>query len=247
MSPAELPIKPRFYFHAEGHALSGQFRRPVQRVIEAQASTSLPTIGGTARNRVENFSADHLATFKVGHTHASGSQQDAETYTTHVTSTIEDLNILDVITADRIVSHLTSQHKRGKMEGHILALGTHFDNLRIGGYEVKVTLRHELFIDCEDFAALRNKVASDGNSGKIAVTGDRTALCSLVEKIETKLPMVDGLKHVLHVPHFGMVSLAEVFAEPGARTLTMLRLDLGSPTAATLTVAEGKINGYPWP
>ena len=247
MSPTDLPIKPRFYFHAEGHALSGEFRRPIQHSIAAQAATSLATIGGYARAHVEDFRAEHLVAFKRAHTHVSGSKEDDVTYTSHVTTTIEQLNILDVVIADRVVSHLTSQHKKGKLEGHILALGTHFDGLRIAGYPVVVKLRHELFIDCETFDQLRNRLATDKDSGKIAVTGERTALCSLVEKIETELPGVEGRSHIFHVPHFGQVSLAEVFAEPGVRSLTMIRLDLGSPTAATLTAAESKINGIPWP
>ncbi len=247
MSPTDLPFKPRFYFHAEGHALSGEFRRPIRHLIEAQAATSLSTIGGHARIRTENFNADHLASFRLGHTHVSGTRQDDVTVTTHTTTTIEHLNILDVVTADRVVSRLTSQHKHGKLEGHIIALGTHFDNLRIAGYEVKVTLRHELFLECETFDKLRKKVATDKDSGKIAWTGDKTVLCSLVEKIETKLPGVDGRSHVINVPHFGQISLAEIFAEPGTRTLTMLRLDLGSPHDATLTVAENRINGTTWP
>lgn len=246
MSPLELP-KSSFYFHAGGHALSGEFRRPVRHLIEAQAATSLPTIGGHARSRAENFSADHLASFKLAHTHVSGSRQDDVTLTTHVTSIIEQVNILDVVTADRIVLRLTSQHKQGKLEGHIIALGSQFDNLRIAGYELNIALRHELLIENETFDKLRNKVAKDKDSGKIASAGEKYALCSLVEKIETKLPGVDGRGHLLRVPHFGRIALAEILAAPDSITLTMIRLDLGSPDDATLAVVEGHVNGIPWP
>jgi hypothetical protein len=41
--------------------------------------------------------------------------------------------------------------------------------------------------------------------------------------------------------------LAEIFAEPGTRTLTMMRLELGSPHVADLTTAEARINGQPPP
>ena len=44
----------RFYLHAEGHAFSGEFHRPVAVPIPALASISLPTIGGHAHTRIEH-------------------------------------------------------------------------------------------------------------------------------------------------------------------------------------------------
>lgn len=236
-----------FHFHAEGHSLSGEFFRPVHHQIDAQASTSLSTIGGHAQSHVEKFYIPRVVTFTNAHTHVSGTWQDEETVTTNATSQLENLRILEVLTADRIVVRLTSEHKRHEKEGHIIAIGSAYENLRIGGYEVKVTLRHELFLKSKTFAELCNQVANDVKSGKMCITEDGVALCSLVEKIETNLPGAKVEGHVLIVPHFGKIAFAEVFAEEGTRTLTMMRLELGSPDAALLTVAEARSNGRPWP
>src|SRR5712692_3824046 len=151
--------KPRipFHFHGEAHAFSAQFHRPIPYPIEAQASVSLPTIGGQARARVENFVAGHLVRFTVAHSHVSGSWQDDEIVTTNATATIEGLNILDFVTADRIVARLTSAHHTGDPEGHFMALGSSFEGLKIGGHDVKVTLRHELFVECKDFDSFRKR------------------------------------------------------------------------------------------
>ena len=73
------------------------------------------------------------------------------------------------------------------------------------------------------------------------------AICSLVEKIETKLKGVDAKRHLIEVPDFGKIFLAEIYAEPGTRTLTMLRLELGSPHVADLIAAETRINGQSSP
>ena len=237
----------RFFFHAEGHAFSGQFHRPVCVPIEALASISLPTIGGHAHTRVDNFHIPRLATFKSAHTHVSGSQIGEDTYTTQITTVIEGLRILDFLTADRIVARLTSERKRRDKEGHILALGSTFENLRIGGYEVKVILRHDLFLQCKTYADLAKEVASDKKSGKIAATSGGATVCSLVEKIETDFPGLDKTKHVLEIPHFGVISLAEIFAEPSRRVLTMLGLKLGSPDGADLVAAQAATNGQTWP
>lgn len=245
-----LDEEKRFYYHAQGHAFSGEFSRPVHVPVEAQASVSLPTIGGHAHSRVENFQIPSLVSFRAAHSHVSGSQLDENTFTTQITTTIEGLRILDFVSADRITARLTSERKRREKESHILAFGSAFENLRIGGYKVEVILRHELFLKCKTYAELVKEVASDGKSGKISKTSaiSGATICSLVERIETDFPGVDKKKHVLEIPHFGVISLAEVFAEPNCRrVLTMMTLKLGSPDGATLLVAQGGTNGQTWP
>jgi len=237
----------RFYYHAEGHAFSGEFHRPVVVPIEALASISLPTIGGHAHTRIENFHIPRLVSFNSAHTHVSGSQQDPNTFTTQVTTTIEGLRILDFLTADRIVARLTSEHLRKNKEGHILAIGSNFENLRLGGYPVQVTLRHDLFLECKTFDDLKKRITKGAKSGTIPSASNGAALCSLAEKIETDLPGAELDGHVLRVPHFGSIAFAEVFAEPGTKTLTMLGLTLGSPDGGTVTTAETRINGTTWP
>jgi hypothetical protein len=239
-----------FRFHAGGHAFSAQFHRPVPLFVEAQASASLPTIGGHARARVENFRAHHIVSFRSAHTHVSGSWEDHDTVTTNSTTTIEGLNILDVITADRIVARLSAVYKRGqasKRESHIVAVGSHFDNLRIAGHEVKVILRHDLFLKCPAYSDLLSYIARDKESGKKSGTEGEVAVCSLVEKIETDIPGLVRDGHILHVPHFGEISVAEVLAVPGTRTLTMLQLKLGSPDCGLGTVCEAMNEGQPPP
>jgi len=244
-----MSAKPRipFHFQAQAHAFSGTFQHPFVYLIEAQAATSLPTIGGHTSSRVENFCADHLVRFAAAHCYVSGSWQDDEIVTTHSTAAIEGLNILDFVTADRIVAHLTSELRRGEVEGHIVALGSTFDGLKIGGHDVKVTLRHDLLLECKDFDSLRKRLAKDKKPDKISATTDGVALCSLVEEIKTDLPGVEKSGHILRIPHFGEIAVAEVFAAFGTRTLTMLCLKLGSPTSGTATVAESTTNGLPPP
>jgi hypothetical protein len=242
-----LAQEKRFYFHAEGHALSGHFDRPVVVPIEALASISLPASGGHAHTRVDNFDIPRLVTFKAAYTQVSGSQPAQDTYSTQVTTTIEGLRILDFLTADRIVARLTSERKRQDKESHTLAIGSNFENLRIGGYEVKVILRHGLLQKCKTYADLAKEVASDKDSGKISATSGGATICSLVERIETEFPGLDKTKHVLDIPHFGVISLAEVFAVQCRRVLTMIGLELGSPDGGSLAAGQVGNNGQTWP
>ena len=249
-SPSGKGSKPYipFHFHAQAHAFSATFHRPVVYPIAAQASVALPTIGGHAFSRVDDFHVDSLVRFKHASSHVSGSwMDDNETVTTNATAVIEGFNILDFITADRIIGRLTSQHHVGEPEGHFVALGSTFENLRIAGHPVTVTLRHDLLVDCHSFKDLRDKLAKDKEPDKISSFTEEVALCSLAEDIDVKFPGLTKRGHILKIAHFGEIAFAEIFAVCGTRTLTMLRLKLGSPNGGSSTVIETTANGQPLP
>src|SRR6266576_3023380 len=213
------------------------------------ASAALSTIGGHAIARVEDFHFQDFVCFKSAHTHISGKRRRDETFVTHASTVVRGLNILGMVTADRIVSRLTSVHSPKEPEGHIIAEDSRIEGLKIAGEDVKVILRHDLLVKCKTFGDLTKGIAGDKKSGKIvALDEDRqVAICSLVEKIETKLKGVDAKRHLIDVKNFGKIFLAEILAYPGTRTLTMLRLELGSPHVADVTVAETGGNGQPPP
>jgi hypothetical protein len=236
-----------FAYHADAYALNASFHRPVACQIEALAPTCLPVIGGHAQASVKDFCVPRLAKFASAHSHVSGSMQDASTATTQAITTIHGLNIMDVITADRIVARLTSEHSLKDPEGHILAIGSTFENLRIAGFTFNIILRHELLLDSKTHVDLTKKVASLKKNGKIADTNaSGVTLCSLVEEIKTDFPGLsdaDKKKHIIQIPHLGTISFAELISVAGMKTLTMLRFDLGSPDGAGGTAGGASVNG----
>lgn len=240
----------RYHFHASGYALSAHFDRPVDVPIAAQASLALPIEGGQAHSGIENFAIPRIAAFDAAQTHLSGSFQDEEenTATTSVTVVVEGLSLLDFLTVDRMVTRLTGEHnlKQKNGESHIIALGSHFEDLKLGGHAVNVTLRHDLLLEAKTFENLKKAVKDDTKSGRIMIPGNEVLLFSLVDKIETDLPgaVIEG--HTIEVPHFGKIALAEVFAGRGIRTLTMLRFQLGSPDGGGGTGGGGTTNGSPF-
>src|SRR5437899_7073482 len=200
-----------FHFHGEGHAFSGEFRHPLWSVIPAQASASLSQIGGHATAQVQNFHHQEFVCFKSADTHVSGKRRRDETFVTHASTVVKGLNILGMVTAERIVCRLTSIHHLKEREGHIIAEDTRFEGLRINGEDVKVILRHDLLVKCKTFDDLRKGIASDAKSGRmVAIDQDRkVAICSLVEKIDTRLKGVDVKRHLIEVKDFGKICLAE--------------------------------------
>src|SRR5260370_37233078 len=129
MSPEPLRT---FHYHACAHAFSGSFTRPFTEIIDVQAPSALPIIGGHGSSRVENFQFREFVSFRKGYTHVSGAHQaDDDSNKTLVTSTVEGRNIMDIVTADRIVARLYSKHHRDEKEGFVSMVGSRFENLLI--------------------------------------------------------------------------------------------------------------------
>ncbi len=275
----------QFHYHASAHALSGELTRPAQRLIEVQAGISLPSTGGAGSSSVENFRLDEVVSFKRGYSQVSGSvkrETNKITHTTHATAAVESLNILDVVTADRIVARLSSSFDEPPpsgprpTEGKVLLIGSKFENLRIAGYPVDVELDHELFLELGTFSATRDAwKLKDGKLRQMSGETHRSfgldekvlpdqlepsggMFSSIVKEVHFKEPGfgrrqgefthpgVQRLgRHAYYVVDFGKIFLGEVLCQHGRKTLTMLRVELGSPNGGSFTVVEGTSNGWP--
>ena len=249
-----------YHYNAHGHALSGRIERPLDHLIEVQAAVSLPLIGGFGSTRVNDFRFQEFFTCQSAYSHVSGSRQEEDgTHTTQITSTVEQLNILEMVTADRVVARISSQHPSPHHEPAIIFLGSKFENLRIAGCPVDVELDHELFLRLNTFEAFRKEFQSNAEFRKMAEDPYQTGraqtlpdahgvvLCSLVKNMKTSCPGVERRGHVFTVPQFGKIYVGEFLAEEGQRTLTMLRLELGSPVSGTVLVTQAMVNGRPYP
>jgi hypothetical protein len=254
---------PSFHYHASAHVLSGHITRPANHLIQTQAGASLPSVGGQHTAHVENYRHDLTVSFATGYSHVAGSEKTENNKTTHTTlatTAIEKLNILDMVTADRIVARLASSHEPGH-ETRILVLGSRFENLRIAGYKIDVVLHNELALKLDTFAAARKEFESSADFRKMAddpfepgklpkkVEAHEDIRCSLVKELQpTTCPGIlrrGHCGHVLIVPEFGKIYLAEIRFQHGRKTLTMLRVELGSPNGGGLVVAEAESNGRP--
>jgi hypothetical protein len=131
-------------YHAEAHVLSGHLQLPVKQPIQHHALVVLKDRrGGHFTQSSEDFSLEGLITFKSGHTRVSGSPslKPSKGWVTLSTSILEGMNVFEVITADRVVGQVSTDHPRD--DGHVpnvTFLGTHFEGFRIGGFPVEVTL-----------------------------------------------------------------------------------------------------------
>ena len=134
---------PSHEYHAEAHVLSVELKRPIEQKIEQHAPVALKDRrGGHLTRFIEDVSIEGLISFKRGHTRVSGSKSlKHHGWVTLSTSTLEGLNVFEVISADRVVAQVSTEHpyEKGHVP-HVTFLGTKFENLQVGGFAIKLTL-----------------------------------------------------------------------------------------------------------
>jgi hypothetical protein len=262
------------YFHATADVLSAQFQRPLDQAITPQAFAQLPEEGGYLSQRAENYRLEGILSFHSAYTQVAGNEspKPGHGWTTLATSVVEGLNVLDVVTADRVVAQVSTEHPP---EGHVPAvtfLGTRFENLKIGGHDVKPELNLDVcgprpsndkpyiedpgFLNAvsQQYAQINNakelpvwgqqKYHSDLlDPTKIKQLGDKAKVeCSLVSRVG-EMPRGRAFGPVIEVPEFGKVFLAELTVDRDSFHLTMIRLDLGCVADGSGQIASLKVNG----
>ncbi len=150
-NPKSLPEHYHVY-HAEAYVLKGKLEQPVKQPIEEYGRAVLEHTRRESliTQSVGETSVEGLITFKRGYTRVAGALVDKKTdvfgndhagWVTLSSAVLEGYNVEDIVTADRVVAQLSTQHPF--IKGHVPRvnfIGTRFENLRIGGYPVKVEL-----------------------------------------------------------------------------------------------------------
>jgi hypothetical protein len=316
-------VKPH-YFHAEAHALAGQLVLPFKEEIKKQAFVKLEgQLEGLSdeeraqRNyfsqHAKNFRLESIISYAAAHTQVSGhvSKKHPGASVTLATSEVIDLNVLNVVTADRVVAQISTTHYPGVRAPEVTFLGTHFENLRIARHRTEPYLRLDLvgekpadatamhvsqgtnFMKAVEgqYKSLKSGLQSLSEEvrKKIGLTNSDSALskkyhgldlnyaeikaqadaankpggawdgitCSLVENVEIKDISVKGADgkpvqipppaksfgHVIHIPDFGTIYLAELRVNHNSFNLTMIRLALGCIADGNVGAGTAVVNG----
>lgn len=161
-----------FWFRGNTMVAGGHIESPVRENIDAQGSCTLSPTGGFATASVGGFDCRNILRFERATSTVSGqivTHDREEAGETLVTVAIEGLNVLDVITADRVVARMTSRHVKDERSRHpdpeILPFGSHFENLRIGGIPVELTPYRELIREGHHDALIESRSDRTGEDG----------------------------------------------------------------------------------
>jgi hypothetical protein len=134
-------VEPSHQYHAEAHALSGYLHHPVYQRINEKANASLKDYrDGHIQEKESQFGLEGVS-FESARSRVSGNRNlKNKGWITLSTSVVEGLNVLEVITADRLVSQVSTEH--AYIDGHVPSvtfLGTQFVNLRLSGFLLEPT------------------------------------------------------------------------------------------------------------
>ena len=241
--------KKRYLHHASAVAAWGQITRPFCEPIPSQAALALPVTGGYGSARVGGFRFKEILSFGAAYTEVIGSEHGPEgPFDTLALCAIEKLNILDIVTCDRLVARISSTRIVNDPEPEITTVGSRFERLRIGNHFFEeLDLGAGVVCECVTWKKLQAAL-QDGKqrealsqAAMAAPNGDRVALPDgkqMPSKIGISLAPGCGrsasIKEVpwsIAIPQVGTVYLGEMFVSQYGRQLVMLRVELGCPLA----------------
>jgi hypothetical protein len=151
----------QYVYSASTYAIAAEFERPKKHSLPPQAAVVLAAHGGHGTHRTPGQKIDGLVSYAEAYSEVGGSYDDChDTYTTHAWSVLEDVNVADMLTADRIVSRLAIYYPaHGKEEPSFDITGSYFENLRIAGHKVEVRLDTELHHQHDTYGKLAQKTS----------------------------------------------------------------------------------------
>lgn len=276
--------EPSHTYYATADLLSAEFEEPLRERIAPRGFVKLPKDGHYQFKQADPFRLDGLISYRSGYTQVAGhkSPKAGHGFTTLSTSVVEDINVLDVITADRVVAQISTEHpvydpENGMTDGvpSVTFLGTRFDNLRIGGHKVELERQVDIlgtkpanaksyFEEGQVFDRISSQYKNINQTRNLpdwaseqyqwdpdAALKKGQVKCSLVNRV-TGAPGIQ-FGHVLDVPHFGKIFLAELTMRrekngaPGPEKytfhLTMIRMELGCLAQGNGGVSTAESNG----
>lgn len=242
--------------HAEASALHANLKLPFAHDVAPHTHSRLNPQGGYVSQQAENFRLGGVFSFRSAHTHVAGNRDDKPDHgwNTLATCVIEGLNVMEVVTVDRIVAQVSTDHPPIGYVPRVTLLGTRFENLRIAGYPVDVDI---------DLNILGDKPAKDApytsDAGFISrvtnqykriqsaqnlpanilkrynqlpsSSANRESIeCSLVNQVKGSFPG-RSFGHVIEIPDFGKVYLGVLKVEQsdyekGVPKKTTIRLNM---------------------
>jgi hypothetical protein len=126
--------KTHYSFRADANALGGFLDAPLHKHIPTLAPVSLPAVGGFATARSGAFNLDEVVSCASAYTLVTGRESESDgSISTLTMAVVEDLNILEVVTAERIVAQIVVTIPNGDGPRRLSLAGSRFEGLRLAG------------------------------------------------------------------------------------------------------------------
>ena len=237
-----IPKKePYHIYYAAADVLSADFEQPVRERIQPRAYVKLPADGNHQFKQAGPFRLDGVISYQSGYAQVAGyrNANPAGGFITLASAGVEGLNLLDVVTADRVVAQIATGHPPYDPDNEqtdavpsVTFLGTRFDNLRICGHNVEIERHVDIlgpkpaddksYFEDDGVLSRVSQQYANINSAKDLpewaseqYSWDKAAVQrqgQLKCSLVNRVTGAPGISfgHVIDVPHFGWLFLAEL-------------------------------------
>lgn len=230
VQPISVPAVREHTYHAQAHIFEASLEQPFPEKVRPHAFVKLNGESHYYFNYAPPYRLEGVLSYESGYTQVAGHQSSkpGHGFATLTTSVIEGLNILEVLTADRVVAQISTEHPLDGAVPEVSFLGTRFENLRIAGHKLEIDTNldilgpkpdnDESYFDQEE---VRNTISQQSQKLSMAPDWARTRPSSNgsgpkpSNQFDTSL--VSGVRnypgsfgHVFEIPHFGKFFLGEL-------------------------------------
>lgn len=239
-----------YLYRASSVAFGGALTRPVPQLIPARATAALPLTGGEASARSKRFRLRDALSYEAARAVVSGSENQHGEFSTLAYAIVDRLDILGVVTADRIIARLASRHA-GKPEGppEFTSAGSAFENLRIAGRRVDLKCNASQLANVHNYRSLTKDHASLLAEDLLpaGACGDQLPRTRggfvPLRLFDCGADSFGRPTNRIYIPQFGIVYFGELHVYEYSVRLSMLRIELGCAYEGRLCAATVETNG----
>lgn len=227
-----MPTDRHHIYFAEAFALKGSLSLPFVQEFNAPTSVKLNEEGGYVSQHADNFRLGGVVSFRSAYTQVAGNRDTIKTnhgWNTLTTAVIEGLNVMEVLTVDRVVLQISTDHPLDGYIPTVTFLGTRFENLRILQKEVTVNFDERIldFATGVEIPYTQTPLLDSAQKQEAVVRGIQNLPAEISKRynqLPSKSAKVGSIEcslvancsypgsfgHIFHVPHFGWVSLGNL-------------------------------------
>ncbi|MBS1830666.1 MAG: hypothetical protein JST93_35535 [Acidobacteria bacterium] len=266
-----------YLYHAQACAIGGSIVRPVMQNVNAPAASVLTSAGGYQTSIMENYKLENIISIRKAVTQVSGSkganaynsfasveieglnienELTADRIVAKLSNTVPiggdepafsvggclfvNLRIGGILVEPELAIDLHTSLST------FSALESAWDDAGNNNHSALRSAARQWYLPQADI----DKQAASPNGFAIhpaEKTRNGRLRVSLLKGLKGEIPHLDRQGMTIHVPNFGKIHLCEMFIGKYSRTLTMLRMQLGSPVEGDESVGYLDLNGLEHP
>jgi len=250
---------------ASALALRGEMKGPFRWTLQPQVVATLPAGGGSSSRRRGRFDAVTGASFESAEARVEGGRSGDGAYETLARVTIEGLDLMGLVTADRIVAQVRglgpadparpflAQAGTETWDAPFTPAGTEIVNLRVLDAPVSFGSHVAALGEAGTLRGLERRLASDAalravgerNGWGGSTDGDEAVTVPLFGDLRVEMADLSPAGCRILIPELGVLHLGEYSLRPGWRRLTMVRLELKGRLQGELAAGIVEIGGGP--